>query len=133
MNDMLLLNDLFIFFPTCRSYLLLSVERCPWMNPRNTLTEICRPAYVPLGLLYLSLICLSLSLSCLCLPLFFFLEQFYTQTLGFMHGPNLAPGLDKSWPAHVEFQSVAFSAAACYWEVKQEAFLSQGHFDFLLF
>lgn len=34
-----------------------------------------------------------------------------------MQGPNLAPGLDKSWPAHVEFQSIAFSAAACYWEV----------------
>lgn len=44
-------------------------------------------------------------------------RQFYTQTLGFMQGPNLAPGLDKSWPAHVEFQSVSFSAAACYWEV----------------
>eukprot|EP00752_Nemacystus_decipiens_P018228 g16356.t1 len=42
--------------------------------------------------------------------------EFYTQTLGFMHGPNLAPGLDKSWPAHVEFQSISFSAAACYWE-----------------
>ncbi|CAM9301607.1 unnamed protein product, partial [Hapterophycus canaliculatus] len=42
--------------------------------------------------------------------------EFYTQALGFMQGPNLAPGLDKSWPAHVEFQSVAFSAAACYWE-----------------
>lgn len=37
-----------------------------------------------------------------------------------MQGPNLAPGLDKSWPAHVEFQSVAFSAAACYWEVKEQ-------------
>ena len=35
-----------------------------------------------------------------------------------MHGPNLAPGLDKSWPAHVEFQSISFSAAACYWEVR---------------
>eukprot|EP00903_Cladosiphon_okamuranus_P015118 g13981.t1 len=42
--------------------------------------------------------------------------EFYSQVLGFMHGPNLAPGLDKSWPAHVEFQSISFSAAACYWE-----------------
>lgn len=35
-----------------------------------------------------------------------------------MEGPNLSPGLDKSWPAHVEFQSFSFSGAACYWQVR---------------
>ncbi|CAM9517364.1 unnamed protein product, partial [Ectocarpus fasciculatus] len=42
--------------------------------------------------------------------------ELYTQTLACMQGPNLAPGLDNSWPAHVEFQSMQFSAAASYWE-----------------
>ncbi|CAN0370437.1 unnamed protein product, partial [Discosporangium mesarthrocarpum] len=43
--------------------------------------------------------------------------EFYQQALGYMHGPNLARGLDRSWAGHVEFQAYAFEAAANYWEV----------------